>query len=119
MKAICDVHISYKVVKFLNERGISAMHVNELPDKWHTKDEILSDYADKNEMILITKDDDFKNSHLIKGSPKKLIRITLGNISNHSLIKILEEHLLTILHKMKAEKCYIEIGKDFTEAIDK
>lgn len=117
MKALCDVHISYKIVKFLNERGVAAEHVNNLPDKWHTKDNAVCEYADAHDMVVITKDDDFRNTHFIQGTPKKLIRITLGNISNSELIKILDENLLTIIHKMEAGKCYYEIGKNYTEVI--
>lgn len=117
MKALCDVHISYKVVRFLNDRGVLAQHVNNLPDKWYTKDNAVCEYADANDLVVITKDDDFRNTHFIQGTPKRLVRITLGNISNAELLKILDEHLLTIMHKMKAEKCYYEIGKNYTEVI--
>ncbi len=117
MKALCDVHISYRIVKFLNERGIPATHVNDLPDKWHTKDRAVCEYADKNDLTILTKDEDFRNTHFIHGTPKKLVRITLGNISNAELIKILDEHLLVIIHKMDSGKCYFEIGKNYTEVI--
>jgi predicted nuclease of predicted toxin-antitoxin system len=33
MKFLCDVHISYKVVKHLNSMGFKAVHVNEILDK--------------------------------------------------------------------------------------
>ncbi len=42
MKVLCDVHISYKVVRFFKQKGVEAVHVNELPDKWFTKDAIPS-----------------------------------------------------------------------------
>ncbi|MDZ4846124.1 MAG: DUF5615 family PIN-like protein [Chitinophagales bacterium] len=117
IKALCDVHISYKIVKFLNERGIPATHVNDLPDKWHTKDNVVCQYADMHDLTGITKDEDFRNTHFVQGTPKRLIRITLGNISNVEWIKILDEHLLVIMHKMDAGKCYFEIGKNYTEVI--
>ena len=38
MKFLCDVHIPYNVRTFLSSEGYIAVHVNELPDKSHTKD---------------------------------------------------------------------------------
>ncbi len=117
MKALCDVHISYKVVKFLNERGIPSTHVNDLPDKWHTTDQAVCEYADRHDMVVITKDEDFRNTHILHGTPRKLVRITLGNISNSMLIKILEGNILAISHNMDAGKCYFEIGRNYIEVI--
>src|SRR5690348_5871036 len=112
MKVICDVHISYGFVKFLCSRGIDAIHANSLPQKSETPDPVIADYADNQQMVLITKDGDFKTSHLLKQKPKKLIRITLGNISNEELIQIFDKNLLLIVSKMKEEYCFIEIGKE-------
>ena len=33
MKVLCDVHTSYKIVRFFNKKGIEAVHVNELSDR--------------------------------------------------------------------------------------
>jgi predicted nuclease of predicted toxin-antitoxin system len=63
-------------------------------------------------MVLISKDEDFMNSHFIQGKPARLIRITLGNIPNDELIDIFDRNLLLIVNSIsKADKCYIEIGK--------
>jgi predicted nuclease of predicted toxin-antitoxin system len=111
MKAICDVHLSYKLVNFLCSRNIEAVHVNQLTKKWLTPDSEIAEFADNNEMVLISKDEDFMNSHFLQAKPARLIRITLGNISNQQLIEIFDQNLLMIVNSMKAEKCYIEIGK--------
>jgi predicted nuclease of predicted toxin-antitoxin system len=54
---------------------------------------MISKFADENDLILITKDSDFRNSFYIKKSPKKLIKINLGNISNELLIQIMTDNL--------------------------
>ncbi len=115
MKILCDVHISYKIVRFFKQQNIEAFHVNELPDKWFSKDSFIADYADKNGHVLITKDEDFKNSHFLQGSPKHLIRITLGNISNEKLIAIFTNNLERISDYMLSEKCYLEINDQYLE----
>ena len=93
MKFLCDVHISIKISKRIEELGFSSEHVNQILDRWHTKDQAIATFVDENDCILITKDQDFRNSFLLKRSPKKLIKINLGNISNGELLRILEDNL--------------------------
>jgi predicted nuclease of predicted toxin-antitoxin system len=109
MKVLCDVHISYKLVRFFKEKGIEAVHVNELPDKWFTKDAVISHYADTEGYTVISKDVDFKNSHFLQNTPHRLIRITLGNISNKELLTIFDTNLDLFLLNTAESKCFIEI----------
>ena len=81
MKFLCDVHISYKLAKFIESLGYEVIHVNMIFDKWFTKDQEIADYADyadNNDLIIITKDVDFRGSFFIKKSPRKLVKINLG-----------------------------------------
>ncbi|MCF8255164.1 MAG: DUF5615 family PIN-like protein [Bacteroidia bacterium] len=115
MRVLCDVHISYKIVRFFNQQNIEAFHVNELPDKWFSKDSFIANHADKNDLVLLSKDEDFKNSHFLQNKPKRLIRITLGNISNEKLIAIFSTNLELIKKSMQSEKCYLEINEQYLE----
>lgn len=119
MKLLCDVHISYKVVNYLSEAGYETIHVNQILDRWYTKDKDICEFADKNDFIVITKDYDFRNSYFINGSPKKLIKINLGNISNIELIKILSQ-LMGAAEKLNNSYSFlIEIDKDRITYSDK
>ncbi len=63
--------------------------------------------------MVITKDSDFKNSHFIKHSPKKLIKINLGNISTNNLINILENILDKLILLFDGnQNCYVEINQE-------
>ncbi|MBU0489686.1 MAG: DUF5615 family PIN-like protein [Bacteroidetes bacterium] len=88
MKFLCDVHISYKIVRHLISLGFEAIHVNQILDKWHTTDKSICEYADLNDYVVITKDADFRDSYFISATPKKLIRIGLGNVSTNELLNI-------------------------------
>jgi predicted nuclease of predicted toxin-antitoxin system len=112
MKSICDVHIPYKLVKFLNEQGIETVHVNSLPQGSLTKDNHIALFADENQMVVITKDEDFERLHFTKNRPKKLIRIVLGNVSTNDLIHLFEKHHATILDLYKLPQYYLQIGKN-------
>jgi predicted nuclease of predicted toxin-antitoxin system len=59
MKVLCDVHISYKIVRFFKQNGVEAVHVNELPEKWFTSDATISRLADAEGFTVVTKDMDF------------------------------------------------------------
>ncbi|MFY7911498.1 MAG: DUF5615 family PIN-like protein [Emticicia sp.] len=112
MKFLCDVHISYKVCKFLEQYGHQAIHVNNILDKWFTEDSAICDYADQNDCIVITKDEDFRASFFIKKKPKKLVRIILGNISNKTLTETLLYCLPTIETLNKNEYFFVEVGEE-------
>ena len=109
MKFLCDVHISYKIVKLLNSLSFEAVHVNEILDKWFTADKDICHYADESDMIVITKDYDFRDSFYLKNTPKKLIKINLGNISNERLASLLAENLNAIQELNKEKSFIVEI----------
>ena len=109
MKVLCDVHISYKIVRFFKEKGIEAVHVNELPNKWFTKDADICSYADLHGFTVISKDVDFKNSHFIQHTPHRLIRIALGNISNKDLVTIFTNYFDIFELNCAESKCFIEV----------
>lgn len=83
-----------------------------MPLKWATPDGDICAFADKNKYVVITKDSDFRKRFILKKSPAKLIRFTLGNTSNKVLISIFEKHELTILENLKQNYCYLEISVD-------
>jgi len=56
MRVLCDVHIPYRLVTFLRQRGVDATHVNRILGKWHTTDAAICDYVDDTDSVLITKD---------------------------------------------------------------
>ncbi|HKK40295.1 MAG TPA: DUF5615 family PIN-like protein [Cryomorphaceae bacterium] len=93
VRFLCDVHITIKLSKYLENLGHRSEHVNNVLDKWHTSDDQISKYVDENACILISKDQDFKNTHFLKSSPRRLVKINLGNISNRQLLEIVEKHI--------------------------
>jgi predicted nuclease of predicted toxin-antitoxin system len=82
-------------------------------EKWLTKDAKICYYADENDLIIITKDQDFKNSYIFQKTPKKLIRVVLGNISNERLIELFEKHLNLIISLKDQNQFFVEIGESF------
>lgn len=118
MKFLCDVHIAIALVKFLASLGAEAVHVNNVLDGDHTKDNDICEFADKGNYIVITKDVDFRNSYLLNRTPKRLIRICLGNLSNQELIKIFEKNYSTISKYFSQSNGYIEIDRESVKVIE-
>lgn len=112
MKILCDVHLPIKLVEFFGSCGIEALHGSKILDGWYTKDIDFCKYADENDFVFVTKDSDFRDSHIIKKTPRKLIKINLGNISNQKLIEIFSKNLNYISETFKKESAYIEINYD-------
>lgn len=111
MRVLCDVHLPYRLVNQLRERGIDATHVNRILDGSETKDAAVAGFADANGMILITKDSDFRDSHYLSGTPARLIRVTLGNLSNNALLALFDEHWEAMAQIFVDCPRYVELGR--------
>jgi len=114
MKFLCDVHISFRLKNHLIELGFEALHINEVLDRWHTKDPDICAFADAHDLIVITKDADFRNSHLINQTPAKLIKVNLGNVSNSLLIEAFSQHINDIKKLDKHQGFLIELDAEHT-----
>lgn len=112
MNFLCDVHISYKITRVLQISGFGAVHVNEILDKWYTKDSDICRYADENDLIVLTKDTDFKNSFLIQNTPKKLVKVNLGNASNKQIIDVISKNLQAIQHLNSEGSFLVELDQN-------
>ena len=112
MKFLCDVHISYKIVRYLRSLEFETIHVNEILEKWHTKDGDICTYADENDLIVLTKDADFRNSFLISNTPQKLVKVNLGNLSTSILIGVISENLQAIQKLNSSGGFMIELDQD-------
>jgi predicted nuclease of predicted toxin-antitoxin system len=42
---------------------------------------------------VVSKDSDFRDSHLLSGSPARLLVVSTGNITNRDLLALFDEHL--------------------------
>jgi predicted nuclease of predicted toxin-antitoxin system len=111
MRVLCDVHIPYRLVSRLRQLGIDATHVNRILDGSETKDTDISAFVDANDMLLITKDGDFRASHLLTGRPARVVRLTLGNLSNSQLVAAVESSWSEIADCCRSGPCYLELSR--------
>ena len=81
MKLLIDAQLPAMLSEILNQLGIDSIHVDQLPKGDESSDVEISQYADENDLIVLTKDFDFYHSHMLIGRPKKLFLVTLKKIS--------------------------------------
>jgi predicted nuclease of predicted toxin-antitoxin system len=112
MRVLCDVHIPFRLVNRLREMGVDATHVNRVLDGSGTTDAAICTFADQGGMLLITKDGDFRDSHYLRGSPARVLRITLGNVPNAELVALFEQHWQAIVDSAAQERCYVELSRE-------
>ena len=101
-----------KLCKFLIKQGYEATHVNQILIGSSTPDKLISQYADANNCIVITKDADFRNSYFLQKTPRKLIRIRPGNLPNNELIDLINDQLIAIDQLSAVGGFYMEISRE-------
>jgi predicted nuclease of predicted toxin-antitoxin system len=92
----------------LKAKGFEALHTTELPAKNATTDGELNRISIEEDRILITKDNDFRHSHLLSGVPRKLILLRVGKTRNNELLNLFRRNMDAIV-SMLLTSDFIEI----------
>ena len=108
---LLDVHLPRRLVAFIQSKGHEAIHVLDVLSGGRTKDTEIRQHADHHRYIVITKDKDFVTSHTFLKSPKKLIKINLGNLGNEELLSIFEKNWNTISAQANSPEFMIELDR--------
>jgi predicted nuclease of predicted toxin-antitoxin system len=86
---LVDAQLPKKLCKAFQEAGFVCEHTLLLEDGNRTSDGDIASIADKRGATVVTKDDDFRISHRLRGTPKRLLMVSIGNCSNRKLIDLL------------------------------
>ena len=65
MKFLVDAHLPKRLASFLNAEGHDAIHTRDLPVGNRTSDATINQVSMAEQRIVITKDSDFMDSHLL------------------------------------------------------
>lgn len=88
MKFLIDAQLPARPAEFLKRAGHDAIHTIELPDGNRSTDDQLSQCADIDGRVVVTKDQDFRDGHRLAQSPRQLLVVTTGNIANDALLSV-------------------------------
>lgn len=108
VKLLIDAQLPARLARFLRDVGHDVIHTRELPDGNRTSDERIRDLADEEDRVVVTKDSDFRDGHLLNRSPQRLLVVGTGNITNSALLSPFEEHLETIVAALR-EADFVEL----------
>jgi predicted nuclease of predicted toxin-antitoxin system len=93
VKFLIDAQLPARLALHLNDAGHDALHTLDLPEQNRTTDAEISRVADAEDRIVVSKDRDFRDSHLLSGSPARLLVVSTGNITNRDLLALFDAHL--------------------------
>ncbi|NJM38081.1 MAG: DUF5615 family PIN-like protein [Akkermansiaceae bacterium] len=108
MRFLVDAQLPRLLATRLRELGQEAQHTLDLSEGNLTADHLISEIADQSEAIVITKDADFITSHLLSGTPKRLLLVSTGNISNWKLLCLFELNIHVIISALNSA-VFVEI----------
>jgi predicted nuclease of predicted toxin-antitoxin system len=102
--------LNCRVVLLINSVLQDMMLSIDLPNGNRTSDADIIGIADQEGRIVVTKDDDFVNSFLVRHQPQKLLLISTANIRNAELDALLSANFATI-ESLFADHDFIEINR--------
>jgi predicted nuclease of predicted toxin-antitoxin system len=88
MRLLVDAQLPVRLVPLLIELGHDVVHTSELPNGNRTPDREITQIAEVQDRIVVTKDRDFVDGHLLSGAPRRLLLVSTGNIRNDDLIDL-------------------------------
>jgi predicted nuclease of predicted toxin-antitoxin system len=78
-----------------------VVHTSQLPEGNRTTDAAVAALADKEERVVVTKDRDFRDTHLLRHSPHRLLVVATGNITNKDLLALFADNPGTVIAALK------------------
>lgn len=85
MKFLIDAQLPRRLAKRLVAAGHDAVHTLDLPTGNRTTDAEITRIADQEDRAVLTKDADFVSSFLLRGKPRRLVLVSVGNSRNEAL----------------------------------
>jgi predicted nuclease of predicted toxin-antitoxin system len=108
VKFLVDAQLPARLARFLNDVGHDATHTSELSEGNRSPDSEIAKLTDSQGRVVVTKDRDFRDGHLLAGSPQRLLVVRTGNISNSDLLALFEAHLGAMVNALD-ESDFVEL----------
>jgi len=90
MNLLLDENLSWRLIKKLKNDFSLIIHSNEIiPLNKQPKDFEIWNYAESNNFVIVTNDEDFLRLSLTKGFPPKVILLRIGNAPTNTIANIL------------------------------
>ena len=93
---LIDAHLPPLPCRVMERSGHSAETTRDLSSGNCSTDEQIKKASSNEECVVVTKDKDFYYSHVLHGSPRKLLLVRCGNLKLRALLSLFELHLADI-----------------------
>ena len=111
MRLLVDAQLPRRLARWLVMRGYDALHTLDLPNGNRTPDEEIAELAAQEDRVVVTKDGDFVDSHLLAGRPPRLLLVATGNMGNAELLRLFERNLPAIASALEGS-AFVELSRD-------
>ncbi len=111
MKFLVDAQLPARLARHLSDAGHDACHTSDLPRGNASTDAEIAAAADAEDRVVVTKDRDFRDSHLLRSTPRRLLVVATGNIANDALLTLIDSNLVAICAALD-EVRFIEVTAD-------
>ncbi len=108
MKFIVDAQLPPALARFLTAKGENAFHVLDR-QMMESSDSVIWDLAMQENLIIITKDEDFQMRASVSMDFPKIIWVRLGNSSKKALLDFFEKKWDQVKFELKNGVNLIEI----------
>ncbi len=108
MKWVIDAQLPPAFAKALCEAGCDAVAVREIGLR-EAKDAAIWQYALKNGMLIVTKDEDFAERCASSRNPPVVIWLRIGNATNEALLEWFLPLLPAVKQRIEAGDRLIEV----------
>jgi predicted nuclease of predicted toxin-antitoxin system len=105
---VIDAQLPPALARWIAQHGHSARHVFDL-NLNTAADLIIWDRAKREELVIVSKDEDFVDQWLLSPAPPSLVWIRKGNCSNRALIDWLEPLWPETLRRLDQGEKLIEL----------
>jgi predicted nuclease of predicted toxin-antitoxin system len=109
VKFLIDAQLPARLARALATAGHDAIHTSELPDGNRCTDGDIARRADAEHRVVVTKDRPFRDGHLLAGSPRRLLVVATGNITNNALMALFAANLDLLVAAFE-DADFIELG---------
>ncbi len=110
MKFLLDAQLPQRATAWLSAAGCDAIHTLDLPAGNRTTDEQINEAAERDQRVVVSKDADFVDAHLLHARPAKLLLISTGNINNRELEMLLTPLIPDIVREFQTCS-FLELGR--------
>jgi predicted nuclease of predicted toxin-antitoxin system len=116
MRFVVDAHLPPGLCALFREAGHEAIHTTCLVEKYRTPDRFLNKLSLSEERVVVTKDTDFFYSHVLHGTPWKLLLVRTGNARVRDLKALFGLHMPEIIAALE-EHTLVELDWQSVRAV--